>query len=451
MKSHISLLYTIILTIISITFLNNALSQTTNSTCNGFWSDINTWDTKTIPTASDSVIITHCVLLDIDFTIQSHVFVDSIGELCGHNSITIDTVASLINVGTVKIDYIENYGYFYTAGYFQTGNGFVGGTASIKPYASFSNTNFTCEVVKLPYEYNDSSYCYGDTISITAPISMYYNWSNNETTQSILVFETGAYYVTVNDTNNCINISDTVKVAFNSLPKVKIQVSDFLCKNDSIFISTANNYVNYSWSGGNTSQSTIVDSAGLYWVLVTDSNQCMDSDSIQIGQINDPVANFSYSDTGLAVGFINLSLNADSYLWDFGDGNIDTVANPIHQYVQPGYYELCLTASGDCGNDTMCSYIMIGVDTSTSIIELSSQVQIYPNPNSGTLTIEAELQPISILQIQLINITGQIIYSESINASFYKKDIDLSGYAKGVYSLKVVSDHGVVCRKVVYR
>ncbi|MBL4654332.1 MAG: T9SS type A sorting domain-containing protein [Bacteroidia bacterium] len=46
---------------------------------------------------------------------------------------------------------------------------------------------------------------------------------------------------------------------------------------------------------------------------------------------------------------------------------------------------------------------------------------------------------------------GQIIYSESVNASSYKKDVDLSNYSKGVYSLKVVSDGEVVSRKVVYK
>ena len=93
-------------------------------------------------------------------------------------------------------------------------------------------------------------------------------------------------------------------------------------------------------------------------------------------------------------------------------------------------------------------------DTSIAIeeVELSKfGLSIYPNPNSGMFVVEIELQAKTDLQIQLINITGQIIYSESINAYSYKKDIDLSGYAKGIYALKVVSNGGVVCRKVVYR
>jgi PKD repeat protein len=41
---------------------------------------------------------------------------------------------------------------------------------------------------------------------------------------------------------------------------------------------------------------------------------------------------FSYSATDLVVTFNNLSLGAESYLWDFGNGNTSIAPNPIWTY-----------------------------------------------------------------------------------------------------------------------
>jgi len=42
--------------------------------------------------------------------------------------------------------------------------------------------------------------------------------------------------------------------------------------------------------------------------------------------------------------FTNLSQNADSYLWDFGDGATSTEKNPAHNYINNGNYIITLTA-----------------------------------------------------------------------------------------------------------
>ncbi len=52
------------------------------------------------------------------------------------------------------------------------------------------------------------------------------------------------------------------------------------------------------------------------------------------------------------VFFTNLSFGADSYLWDFGDGNTSTEFEPIHIYEKPGIYDVSLTAfNGDQCSD----------------------------------------------------------------------------------------------------
>ena len=64
-----------------------------------------------------------------------------------------------------------------------------------------------------------------------------------------------------------------------------------------------------------------------------------------------PVANFSYDRAEKSapskVTFQNNSKKADTYEWDFGDGNTTNEAIPSHQYFKPGKYTITLKAMKD--------------------------------------------------------------------------------------------------------
>ncbi len=65
-----------------------------------------------------------------------------------------------------------------------------------------------------------------------------------------------------------------------------------------------------------------------------------------------PVASFQYEvsdDSFLMVTFSNFSQNADSYSWNFGDGQTSTEENPTHTYAEAGSYTVVLTASNSEG------------------------------------------------------------------------------------------------------
>ncbi|TQD26130.1 S-layer protein domain-containing protein [Methanolobus vulcani] len=61
-----------------------------------------------------------------------------------------------------------------------------------------------------------------------------------------------------------------------------------------------------------------------------------------------PVASFSANVTSgynpLSVALTDISINADAYEWDFGDGSISTDKNPIHVFTNVGTYSVSLTA-----------------------------------------------------------------------------------------------------------
>ncbi len=59
------------------------------------------------------------------------------------------------------------------------------------------------------------------------------------------------------------------------------------------------------------------------------------------------------------VEFINTSLGATSYLWDFGDGNTATEENPTHHYTSPGTYAVSLTASWSATQDVFTQTVEV--------------------------------------------------------------------------------------------
>jgi len=87
-----------------------------------------------------------------------------------------------------------------------------------------------------------------------------------------------------------------------------------------------------------------------------------------IGYISEPplpVANFSSNvtmgRTPLSVQFTDLSENATSWKWDFGDGTNSADQNPVHTYSAAGNYTITLTVNNSAGSSTVAknSYIMV--------------------------------------------------------------------------------------------
>lgn len=174
----------------------------------------------------------------------------------------------------------------------------------------------------------------------------------------------GTYTVALNitDSNGCLN-TISQDISYFPSPAIDIVFDAEGCtphtvtfQNNSIPITPTFTF-EWDFGDGNTSSSLspthIYDDPGTYTVslVMTSPNGCVsqqtfvDGVSVQVG----PDLAFDYSDLCVLgpVQFTDETTIGDgvlsSWTWDFGDGNTSTEQNPVHEYTDPGIYNVILT------------------------------------------------------------------------------------------------------------
>ena len=173
---------------------------------------------------------------------------------------------------------------------------------------------------------NDTSFCYGNSV-ILYPGSGFvsYLWQNGSSDSIFIASNTGYYWVEVTDTNGCTAIDSVFITVFMDY---EISIGDdtsTICEGDYLFLDPGPGFESYLWQDGSSYQTFIADTAGIYWVEVTDTNSCAARDSILL-VVNKIPENLLGNDTVICPGDI-VTLNAGGgfvqYLWQ--DGSIDSV------------------------------------------------------------------------------------------------------------------------------
>jgi gliding motility-associated-like protein len=125
------------------------------------------------------------------------------------------------------------------------------------------------------------SACLGDSAVLDAgPGKTSYLWSTGDTTQKLIVFQPGEYWVAVNSGQQC-TAADTVVVEFYE-PPVSIQAADdTICVGTQLLLNVPGVFL-YEWQDGSTNPFLVVSDSGLYYVEVTDFQGCKARDSINI-------------------------------------------------------------------------------------------------------------------------------------------------------------------------
>jgi PKD repeat protein len=147
-------------------------------------------------------------------------------------------------------------------------------------------------------------------------------------------------------------------------------------------------------------------------------------DSLSNWNINvfNPVADFTYTVNEHEVTFHNNSTNATNYVWNFGNGATDTLANLIYTYANAGTYQVQLISNNGCGlSDTITQTIVINAGVNIDNQQFN-QLNIFPNPANKTLFIEGDFE-----EIRIIDALGKSELFTHVN------QISLEKMPKGIY------------------
>ncbi|MEO8109447.1 MAG: gliding motility-associated C-terminal domain-containing protein, partial [Ginsengibacter sp.] len=191
----------------------------------------------------------------------------------------------------------------------------------------------------------DTMICQGEKILLDAGSGFInYQWSTGETTQQIYVNKQGNYFVAAKNSNSCLSRDSFSLIGVNPLPVINLDKNSFLCANTSRLLD-AGPGINFLWQDGSSKNTFNATGIGKYWVQVTNSSNCIASDTTEIKEILPLPANFIYHDTAICEGLdIRLIPKGQfaNYLWS--NGQISASINVM----TAGQYWLQVTDANGC-------------------------------------------------------------------------------------------------------
>jgi len=290
----------------------------------------------------------------------------------------------------------------------------------------------------------------GDTSSIANPIHIYIG-EGSYTVSLVASNENGS---DIETKTSYINVSQPflTKAIFTAEPIAGEFPLEVTFTNNSV------NATEFFWSFGDGETSSEISpvhtyvGVGDYTVSLVVSNGSFTDTLTKANYINvfwpAPIANFSADPVEgidpLTVVFTDKSENAQTWLWDFGDGSNSTEQNPTHIYTH-GTYSVSLLITNPAVNDFILMQNLISVDPNGLSENIKSKLKIFPNPAKEMLTIELLNENYEHVEFEFIDASGKILKKVKPNLNnTIKQNINICDWVNGVYFLRVCIENETV-------
>ena len=244
---------------------------------------------------------------------------------------------------------------------------------------------------------------------------------------------------------------DTATVMGSMGPVVSLGADTSSC--ESFTLDAGAGYASYMWQDGSTNQTFTVDTSSVtagtptdVSVMVTDSNGCAGSDTVNVILFAPVVVNLG-PDTISSSTPVTLDAGAGfaSYLWQDGSTGQTIVADTT-QY----FWVQVMDFNGCMGSDTVYFHLFVSIGG----ILNNAEIKVYPIPASEELTLDMSgLSGSGDITLRMFNANGQIVLDDliPISSSRMIEPIDVSGFAAGTYSMQLIIDGEQMIQTVTIR
>lgn len=231
-----------------------------------------------------------------------------------------------------------------------------------------------------------TTFCNGDSVTLSLNSADSYLWSTGATTQSIVVKTSGSYFGTVTIGGNQ-GVASPVTVTVNAIPSATITAGGAItfCPNGSVVLTAGSGSgYSYQWKKGGvniglaTGQSYTANTAGAYSCQVTANGCSATSSDITVSILTPPTATITPSGatTFCSGGSVTLtSSSATSYLWS------NAATTQSVNISASGTYAVTVTASNGC--TATSTSVTVTVTSSPTAAISTSQTSIC----SGSSTV----------------------------------------------------------------
>jgi hypothetical protein len=285
------------------------------------------------------------------------------------------------------------------------------------------------------------------------------NWDNPETGQVILI---------LTDMNSGCQKSDTLDVLINALPSPEVSGTGAVCQgsSDVVYSTPSVEGDGYEWTvtggditgGQNSNEITVTwGEAGTGTVAVNETitaTGCQAESSMEVTINPLPVVNLG-NDTSICHNHI-LTLNAGnpnalSWVWSTGETTQTIVVDSSG--VGIGGTKVISVTVTDAQGCEASDEISIYFQDCSGIPEnaYGLGVNIFPNPNEGTFTLELDPEQNDIISIRIVSASGSKVFEEgNIHLTGKLMKVLRLDHAKdGIYYLFIDSDRLHTVKKIV--
>jgi hypothetical protein len=317
-------------------------------------------------------------------------------------------------------------------------------------------------IVDLPY-----------TISCSTSYASY-TWNDNSNASTLIASTEGLYSLTVTDANGCSGTtSSQITSAYVDFAIASLIMPNDGCSsgNDQVEIQIINNGnssisngtldLHYTLNGStpvnesynissawlpsatlNYAFSQLIDltTAGSYNLKVylnisADNIKTNDSLTTNVTSLGYPIIDFgTINDTlsGTSPYSISPGSGFSSYNWQ--DGSSASTYN----VTATGWYTVEVENSNNCpASDSVYVWLL----TSNNELEEEGNLTLFPVPVTSTLKVHLMAPNTNAIQIEAVNLQGQIIYSKALKGQTeYLEEIDMNGQPAGMYYFRVISN-----------